>query len=372
MSISPQALQIHAGPKAIARLRQSPLLPGDIAAIPAAAGGAKGLVLNPLDRHLFGNFLGPQAKLRPAVHLIGASIGAWRMAIACRPDPQAGFALLADDYIGQRYQHRPGRAPPARHVSEVFGARLSERFGGSEHEVLSHPSFRLHVVVARGRHLLRRDGQAGSRLTTPLGYLGAFAANAVHRRALGLWLERVVLSDARTPLPLPLDDYPTRRVALTPENLQPALLASCSIPFWLESVRHIPGLPPGACWDGGLTDYHLHWPWARLGHGDGDGLVLYPHFQPQVVPGWLDKPFKRRHRATPALDNLVVLSPRPQWIAGLPHGKMPDRSDFKNYGDDHGRRQADWRRAVGEAERLADEFCAWTEGRLAIPVQPLP
>lgn len=362
------ALQIHAGPRAISRLRQTPLLPEDVAAVPAAAGGAKALVLNPLDRHLFAHFLGPGATLRREVHLIGASIGAWRMAIACRPDPDAGFAGLADDYIGQRYQHRPGRAPPARHVSEVFGARLAERFGGVEAEVLSHPQFRLHVVVARGRHLLRRDGRVGSGLTTPLGYLGAFAANALHRRALGVWLERVLLSDPRTPLPLALDDYPTRRVALGAANLQPALLASCSIPFWLESVRQIPGVPPGACWDGGLTDYHFHWPWASL----GDGLVLYPHFQPQVVPGWLDKPFKRRHRATPALDNLVVLSPRPDWIARLPNGKLPDRSDFKAYGDDHARRQADWRRAVGESQRLADEFAAWTEGRLRVPVQPLP
>jgi hypothetical protein len=38
------------------------------------------------------------------------------------------------------------------------------------------------------------------------------------------------------------------------------------------------------------------------------GLVLYPHFQRQVVPGWLDKAWKRRHRASPALDNLVLLS----------------------------------------------------------------
>ena len=365
---SPRALQIHAGPRALPVLRQRPLQAGDVAAMPAAAGGAKGLILNPLDRFLFGRFLGERAALRDCVHLIGASIGAWRMAIACLPDVDAGFAQLAEDYITQRYEHRPGRAPPARHVSEVFGARLAERFGGREAGVLGHPNFRLHVVVARGRHLLRRDGRTGSGLTTPLGYLGAFASNALHRRALGVWLERVVLSDPRSPLPMPLDDLPTRRLALSPANLQPALLASCSIPFWLESVREIPGAPHGAYWDGGLTDYHLHWRYDAL----PDGLVLYPHFQPEVVPGWLDKPFRRRHRATAALDNLVVVSPRPEWIAGLPNGKLPDRADFKSYGDDHLRRQRDWRMAVAEARRLADEFQAWTEGRLPLAVQPLP
>ena len=36
------------------------------------------------------------------------------------------------------------------------------------------------------------------------------------------------------------------------------MLASCSIPFWLDAVHDIPGAPRGAYWDGGITDYHLH------------------------------------------------------------------------------------------------------------------
>ena len=53
----------------------------DIRAVPAAAGGPKGLILNPLDRFLFGHWLtGPG----PSVHLAGASIGAWRLACATR------------------------------------------------------------------------------------------------------------------------------------------------------------------------------------------------------------------------------------------------------------------------------------------------
>ena len=52
-------------------------------------------------------------------------------------------------------------------------------------------------------------------------------------------------------------DYRTRTAPLTPANLCPSVLASCSIPFWLTRARH-PGAPPGAYWDGGITDYHLH------------------------------------------------------------------------------------------------------------------
>ena len=113
-------------------------------------------------------------------------------------------------------------------------------------------------------------------------------------------------------------------------NLQPSILASCSIPFWLDAVHDIPGAPRGAYWDGGITDYHLHLDYGSM----HEGLVLYPHFQKTVIPGWLDKALKHRHRATAHLDKVVLLSPRPEWIATLPNAKLPDRNDFKAYGDD--------------------------------------
>jgi hypothetical protein len=297
------------------------------------------------------------------VHLLGASIGAWRMATACLADPAAAFAQLADDYIDQVYEHAPGKPPKASHVSAVFGAKLAERFGGREREVLAHPRWRLHVFTSRGRHLLRREG----RLRTPLGYLGAFATNAVSRKAMGGWLERVIFSDPRTPLPVRLHDYRTHGVALSPANLAPSILASCSIPFWLDAVHDIPDAPPGAYWDGGITDYHLHLDYASM----AEGLVLYPHFQKTVIPGWLDKALRHRHRASAHLDNVVVLSPGAEWVAALPNGKLPDRSDFKRYGDDLAARRRDWSRAVREGERLADEFAAWLDGALPIEVRPL-
>ena len=95
-------------------------------------------------------------------------------------------------------------------------------------------------------------------------------------------------------------------------------------------MHDIPGAPRGAYWDGGITDYHLHLNYGSM----PDGLVLYPHFQKTVIPGWLDKALKHRHRATAHLDKVVLLSPRPEWIATLPNAKLPDRNDFKAYGDD--------------------------------------
>jgi hypothetical protein len=347
-----KALAIYAGPKARAHLRAQGLKPSDVGLVPAAAGGPKGLVLNPLDRFLFGHWW--RDSTHP-LHLAGASIGAWRMACACLPDAQAALAELAQDYIGQRYDAAPGRAPKPEHVSTVFGAKLQERLGRRASEVLAHPSRRLHVFTSRGRHVLRRE----HRFITALGYGAAFLGNSLHRRGLGLFMQRVVFSDARSALPLPLDDLPSARVALTSQNLAPAVLASCSIPFWLNAVHSIPGAPPGAYWDGGITDYHLHLPYAQL--GGTAPLVLYPHFQPEVVPGWLDKAFKHRHRATPWLDNLVLLCPRPEWVAALPNAKLPDRSDFQRYAHDVPQRMRVWQQALGESERLAQEFAQWLE-----------
>jgi hypothetical protein len=354
------ALRIFAGPRARARLRERGLRPDDVRVIPAAAGGAKGLALIPLDRYLFGHWL---AGTPQTVHLLGASIGAWRMACACRADPDAAFAQLAEDYITQDYPRAPGKPPRAADVSRVFGAKLHERFDASAAaEVLAHPRRRLHVLTSRGRHLMRRE----SRWRTPLGYAGAFATNLVSRRALGGWLERVLFSDPRTPLPFALHDYRTKQVALDVHNLVPSLLASCSIPFWLDAVHDIPGAPRGAYWDGGITDYHLHLDYAQM----ADGLVLYPHFQPQVVPGWLDKPLKHRHAASTRLANVVLLVPAAGWIASLPNAKLPDRGDFKRYGERIAERQRDWRRAVAESQRLADEFAQAVQ-RPSIDALPL-
>jgi hypothetical protein len=345
------ALRIYAGPRAREHIREHGLRPQDVGVVPGAAGGPKGLILGPLDRFIFGDWLPRSSQ---PVHLVGASIGAWRMATACLADSTAAFARLERDYIAQDYEIEPGRkAPTAAHVSERFGQNLQSFYGGRVAEVLRHPRYRLHIVTARGRHVLGREHKLG----TPLGYLGAFIANSVHRRAMGAWLERVVFSSGET-LPFATTDYRTRQVALSEANFNPALQASCSIPFVLKAIHNIPGAPLGAYWDGGITDYHLHLNYNSAGTGP---LVLYPHFQKAIVPGWLDKSFKWRHGATHFLDNTVVLAPDPQWVQSLPGSKLPDRTDFARFGTDLKSRMIAWSTAVSASGQLADEFQQWLE-----------
>jgi hypothetical protein len=343
-----KALRIHAGPLAREHIGRHGLRPQDVRIVPGAAGGPKGLILGPIDRFLFGEWL-PQST--QPIDLVGASIGAWRLANACLDDPKTAFEQFEHGYIHQHFDVPPGqKRMTAKQVSAQFGEGLRDFYGGRAPEVLHHSRYRLHVITSRGRHILGREGRA----RTPVGYLGAFITNSVHRKSLGAWLERVVFSSAGAALPFGTLDFRTRQVELTEANFEPALQASCSIPFMLEAVHDIPGAPPGAYWDGGITDYHLH-----LNYANTDGVVLYPHFQKAVVPGWLDKGLKWRHKPTHFLDRTVVLAPNPEWVRSLPNGKLPDRNDFVRYGNDAPARMKAWRTAANEARRLADELAEW-------------
>ena len=381
-----KALHIYAGPQAMAHLQQHGLQPQHVGVVPGAAGGPKGLILGALDRFIFGDWL---ARSQHPVHLVGASIGAWRMATACLNQPIAAFERLERDYIAQHYHLQPGqKRPTADLVSEQFGQSLARFYGGRVAEVLQHPRYKLHILTSRGRHVLGKEHA----LATPLGYLGAFLSNSVYRKAMGAWLERVVFSSHNAALPFATADYRTRQVDLSAANFMQALQASCSIPFVLRSVRGIPGAPPGAYWDGGITDYHLHLDYrapnnkkmsksiasqvyktpalAMIDDKNTQNtqntqntapLVLYPHFQQAVVPGWFDKALSSRHKATPFLNHVVLLAPNAEWVKTLPNGKLPDRSDFTRYGADLPARMQAWTTAVRASQQLADELCAWLE-----------
>ncbi|MBD3657302.1 MULTISPECIES: patatin-like phospholipase family protein [Marinobacter] len=351
------ALIVRAGRRALERLHEQPLTPQDVHVIPGAAGGPKALGLSGLDKAIFGHWL-PRAPQQRA--LIGSSIGSWRFAaIASSDDPAAQLARLAELYTTQRF---------ARGVSPAEVTRKSVQFletllGGREDYLLNHPFYRLSIVVVRSRGLLEHD----SRGRLGLGLMNAISANMVSRRHLGRFMERGIIHDARYPTPVAsLVDFPSHRVALTRDNLLPALLASASIPLVMSGVRNIPGAPEGVYRDGGLLDYHLDLPYEQ------PGVILYPHFTDRVVPGWFDKSLPWRRGDATRLQDVLLVAPSPAYLETLPDRKLPDRKDFERYlGDDAGRERA-WRRAVAESDRLGDEFMELVDrGRLAEVLKPL-
>lgn len=351
------ALTIRAGRRSLARLKDQPFTAKDVHVVPGAAGGPKALGISGLDKAIFGDFL-PQAPQQRA--LIGSSIGSWRFAaVASTDNPKAQLEKLADLYTQQRFSKGVSIAEITR-KSMLF---LEELFGGCEGAILNHPWYRLSIVVVRSRGLLEHD----TRGRLSLGLMNAISANMVSRRHLGRFMERGIIHDSRARTPLSkLVDFPSHEVPLSPDNLLPALLASASIPMVMSGVRNIPGAPEGLYRDGGLLDYHLDLPYEQ------PGVVLYPHFTDKVVPGWFDKSLPWRRGDATRLQDVLLVSPSPEYLATLPDRKLPDRKDFERYqGNDSGREQA-WRKAIAASDQLGDEFMELVESnRLRDVLLPL-
>ncbi len=356
IQIKSPSLSFRAGKRALARIRERGLQPADVGILPGAAGGPKGLGIQGLDLALFGEWL-PRAPRERT--LIGASIGSWRFASACLPDACAGIRRLGELYTSQRFAKGVSMAEVSRSCVQL----LDELLAGQDAALLANPLYRLNIVVVKSHGLLRHD----TRGALGLGLSSVIGNNLLGRQRLGRHFERVILHDARQVPPLAeLSDFRSHFHTLDTGNLRQALLASGSIPMVMEAIRDIPGLGPGAYRDGGLLDYHLDLPYT------GDGVVLYPHFTDKVIPGWFDKGLPWRRGDAERLQDVLLLAPSRDYLAALPHGKLPDRSDFKRYlGDDAGRERY-WRHAMAESTRLGDEFLELVDsGRLADRLQPL-
>lgn len=348
------ALTFHAGPLALARIRAHGLRAQDVAVIPAAAGGPKGLIFQSLDQWLFGEWLPSAPRERT---LIGASIGAWRMAAACQRDPVEAFARLGELYSGQRYA---SSRPSQQEINEVVQELLRDFISGHEDDIVNHPHHRLHLLTVHGKGALADPRHRRAEMR---GFAAAALHNLVSRDRLGRLVERVVIGDCRDPSPWlreKFDSFATHFSPLTKQNLAPGLLASGTLPLLMTPVSGIADAPPGSYWDGGIIDYNLALPYARVAEKGEGAIVLYPHFTPHIVPGWLDKglPWRRAARGPNRgwLDNVLIVAPSPEFLKTLPRGKLPDRGDFKFYGIKQDERIRDWRQAMGQGQRLRDEF----------------
>jgi hypothetical protein len=344
--VGASALSIYLGREAARRIGSEGWSADLFSLLLGASGGPKWFILGHLDRLLFSDFL--QRSERP-LSVLGSSIGSWRHACLAMADPAAAIDRLEAGYLHQHYTAKP----TAAEVSEVSLGILQQVLGNNGAERLAtHPRFRSHIVTARGR-----GPTAAS--STPLLATGMGAAalsNAVSRRLLSPLFQRVVFHSNNAPNPgLALHDFDTRFCRLQEDNVCAALHASGAIPFLLTGERDITGAPPGQYWDGGIIDYHFD-----LGQYRGEGLMLYPHFSAKVVPGWFDKFLPWRKAAIDDIDNLVLLCPSAEFTAGLPFGKIPDRSDFSRF--KHAERVRYWEQCIECSKALAEEMAEVMQG----------
>jgi pimeloyl-ACP methyl ester carboxylesterase len=328
------ALSFRAGPGALQAIRKHGFSAELVGTMAGASGGAKWLVLSKLDRVVAETLI---PRMQEPVYLIGSSIGAWRFACYAQDRPLEAIGRFEEAYLGQ--------------LGESGTA-----------EILSHPVFRTNVMTVRSRHVTASEQPA---LLVP-GLLAAAALNAVSRRSLGAFFERVLFFDARDRPPFyDASGFPMSQVELTDANLKDAIVATGSIPMVLSGVRDIAGAPRGIYRDGGVIDYHLDLPQSTT-----DRVTLYLHFIDRIVPGWFDKKLSWRKPDPANLDRTILISPSKEFVSRLPYAKIPDRRDFVNF--DPEERVRAWRTVVDMCDELADEFHEVLEkDQLAARLEPL-
>ncbi|MBE7215483.1 alpha/beta hydrolase [Shewanella benthica] len=333
------ALRFLAGPTAYNKIEEGGLKPELFSQLLAASGGPKWIGIAGLDKYLFGEFF--KDKKEP-LHTLGASSGAWRLACLAQDNPLSAYARLEDLYIGQRYDIKPTPQDVSEQVKLIIRGLLGDAAGK---DIVGNQIIKSHFLACRGKHLNRFP----SRLALGLGLATTAAANLISRRTLGLNFERFLFSslDAGSPFNT-LNDLPSKHIGLSGDNIAQVLLATGSIPWVLAPVTDIHGAPRGHYYDGGIIDYHFDLP---LSHAQG--LTIYPHFYPRITPGWFDKSLPWRQAKT-NYHNALIIAPSDEYLASLPYGKLPDRSDFKHLSSEE--RMAYWYKTIAMSEVLADEF----------------
>lgn len=336
-------LCLRAGPEARAQIAANGVQPELFGSLIGASGGPKWLILAGLDRYLIGEFF--RDRTTPLA-LLGTSIGSWRHAYYAQREPLAALDRFLAVYLDQRYSARPTVAELTAAAERLLAVLLGSTGCA---EIVTNPVFRSHVLAARCH------GLAASEARWPLlaGLALAALLNALSRRTLALQFERVLFATGGASQ-FDFHGAPARPAALTEGNLVEVLLATAAVPMVFAPRHDIAGAPPGVYRDGGITDYHFD-----LAFEAPPGLALYPHFYPHITPGWFDKFLRWRRPHGALLARTLLVAPRPEFVAALPAGHIPDRKDFLH--SDDTTRERHWRAAVDRSARLGEAFAEWRQ-----------
>ncbi len=314
--VSTSSLRVLAGATAFAHLQRHGLRQQDIDLVLGASGGPKWFCLYGLDQYLFGEFFHGR---NTALSLVGSSAGAWRFACVTQENPAAATARFAKAYSSLCFPAKAG----IDEVTSISASVLDQVFPDEAAiaQILNNPVLQLNFIVARELKVRKSERKAAQLKRLLL----AAGANLLTPALLQKFYQRVVMQNHNNPTLL--QHVPHETHALTLENFKSTLLASGSIPLVMHPVKNPPGLPTGFYVDGGILDYHLSLPYQH------DGLILYPHFYPYLIPGWFDKSLPWRRAKAAQMEKMILLCPSTSWVHSLPYGKIPDRTDFSKLTD---------------------------------------
>jgi hypothetical protein len=334
------ALSLYMGSEAAKTIGSRGWQSAPLSTLIGASGGPKWLILSELDKVLAETLL--LGRDEPMT-LLGSSIGTWRHACLSLNDSGAAISRLQQAYLYQEYSCA---RPSPIEVSEVAEQMLRRALGPEgARQIAAHPTVHNAIVTARAKGIAR--GESGWKLGVSMAT--ATLGNAVSRKALGLLFDRVTFCHSELSSMPFTNGFNTQLTLLDELNLIPALKASGAIPFLMKCEPTIPGASGGPFWDGGIIDYHF-----TLKANQTPGLVLYPHFRDRLTPGWFDKMLRWRTPKRSVIDQLVLMCPSDAFLAQLPHGKIPDRGDFRVMSPAD--RVAYWETCVRESGRLAEAF----------------
>ena len=334
------SLTIRVGPSAYRDIREQGFDITKIKAILGASGGPKWLVLSHLDRFILYKII-PQIK--HSIHLISSSIGVWRFICYAQKNPIKAIDDFERGYIEQSLPLKAGKKEISKHLRTMLDLICD---ASDIEAIINHPQLRASILTTKNNHILKSE-------YNPLlasGLLAAMLVNLFNRKALRYFFSRGLFFDSReAPFFITNNDFPLHQIPLTVENLKDAIIASSSIPIFLEGVSDIKGAPKGVYRDGGILDYHLD-----VMPVNKDHYALYPHFFDFLKPGWFDRSLFWRNLQINNLDRTVFICPSEKFIEKLPGAKIPDRSDFKNFSNSE--RIKRWKVVTEMSKVLADDF----------------
>ncbi len=347
-------LDIYAGPTAYAQIKEVGIRANDFSTFLGASGGPKWFSLFGLDKYLFGDFF---ANSDNSLDLIGSSAGAFRASCLAQDNPVEAISELAYRYAATDFALDASPTGVTRAAQQLLGHILPDE---NVKQVLTNPRFKVHFITARCLGSVAHE----HKFKQGLGLAKSLFKNSLGRQHLTTQYQRVIFSTQPTPLNLlETSVFTTQTVALDQANFHPALLASGAIPMVMLGIENIPGAPQGMYRDGGIIDYHFDFKVQK------EGLTLYPHFNKTPKAGWFDKKLKRTANAK-HYDSTVMLVPSDEFVAQLPFGKIPDRTDFETM--DSSTRIRYWHKVFDETERLAESFAEAVINPDKANIKPLP